>query len=588
MKRRTLIACWSLFLIAGCPDDTRIDDDAGPGDAASGGDRASADSSARVDGSAADAPDDAAGADAWTLACPADDAYEPNDDAAHAASLAHPGPYRNQMIACDADDWYAITAPASFGISVQLTFVASVNLDLELYRAADAVTPIDTSTGLSGSEAVYHERFEQETPLLVRVRNLDLPATAAYQLTITFHQNGLCDGDTASEPNDTPQTAAALTVPATLSGLEGCDAEDWYGFSVPADNGLSVELTHDPAQANLDLYLYQASDPTSPLASRTDYAPRKLVAHELFASETAVLVRVHNASYPGPRTGYTLAIALHPGGYCVDDNSEPNDSAAAATDISGQLLSGVLCRDNVDFYQFMLAEPGPGSRVVITADQRLDARLTAAGSATPLATAVESTTADGHRYTFTFDSAADSTYVVRLAKASGVVAVGVNYAFAAIKGTPPANDTCTQASAITTGTDVAGSTTNANDDVWFAAGSASCTGSDSDGPDVFYRLTVPASAGAQIRLTAQQPFVFYLIDDCTSRCCYAGAEVAGQYTILDYANTGASDQDLFLGVDGRGPATEGSFTLRVDLGAAGAVDGGHCVPNLAPDGGSGG
>lgn len=583
------LSCLCLLLTPGCPDDTKLDAGGGPTDAGSGSDRAGVDGGAG-DSAGSDAVSDAAGSDAWVLACPTDDVYEPNDDASSAVALPRPGPYLGQLIACDADDWYSITVPAGFGVAVQLTFVASVNLDLELYQAASTTAPIDSSAGLSGAESVFHELFEQATPILIRVHNGSLPDTTAYQLTLTFYQNGLCASDTQYEPNNTAPTAAALAAPGTFSNLMGCDAEDWYGFSVPANNGLSVELNHDPADANLDLYLYAASDPTSALVARTDYAPRKLVSYELFAAETPVLVRVNNSSYPGPRATYSLAVAFWPGGYCVDDNSEPNDDAGAAAAVtSGQ--SGVLCRDNVDYWQFTLTEPGPNSRVVITSERALDLQLTVAGDSTPLATAVEETTVDGQRYTFTFTSAAATTYVVRVAKASGVTSVAVGYAFAAIKGTPPANDTCATAIAATIDADFTGSNRNAVNDVEFASGSASCVGNRAAGPDVFYALTLPAGQAAIIQLTGAPNFEIYLIDDCGSHCCYAGSVIGNGMTttILNYLNDGMSDLPLLLGVDGRGAGNESSFTLNVQFGGGSTPDGGSgCRADQALDGGSGG
>jgi len=580
-------ACLFLPLTTGCPDDTKTDADNGPSDARSGSDRGGADGSSS-DSAGTDVGRDAAGSDAWVLACPTDDGYEPNDEAGSAAALPRPAAYLGQLIACDADDWYSITVPGDFGVKAEITFVASVNLDLELYEAASTTASIDSSAGLSGSESVFHELFEQATPILIHVHNGSLPGTAPYQLTITFYQHGLCASDVQYEPNNTAQTAAALTVPATLSNLMGCDAEDWYSFGVPANNGLSVELNHDPAAATLDLYLYAASDPTTALAARTDYAPRKLVTHELFASATPVLVRVNNSSYPGPRASYSLAIALWPGGYCLDDNSEPNDSAGAATTVSsGQ--SGVLCRDNVDYWQFTLPEPGPNSRVVLTSERQLELLLTVAGDSTPVATAVEETTADGYRYTFTFTSAASTSYLVRVAKASGVTAVAVAYSFAAIKGTPPANDSCATAIAATIDADFTGTNKNAVNDVEFIGGSASCVGNRAAGPDVFYSLTVPAGQAAIVQLTGAPNFEIYLIDDCSNHCCYAGSAISSgvSTTVLNYTNDGMSDLPVLLGVDGRGAGNESSFTLKVQFGGGSTPDGGSaCRADQALDAGT--
>ena len=49
-------------------------------------------------------------------------------------------------------------------------------------------------------------------------------------------------------------------------------------------------------------------------------------------------ILVENASFPGPRTDYTLDVATHPGGYCLDDGHEPNDSSGSNTTSPNEMV----------------------------------------------------------------------------------------------------------------------------------------------------------------------------------------------------------------------------------------------------------
>lgn len=591
-----LVLSLSLWAFAACPETTVVDaggaSDASIRDGNSHQDVANTDVLGSDSGSQDLASSDSATPDSFVLACPSDDIYEPNNSAGQAAPLEFPGPVSDTII-CDAEDWYTITVPAGFGLALRLDAdVNQADLDLFAYSASDASSPIGSSQDRDSREDLFVEYFAEASEVLIQVLNNDAPAEVEYRLVITFYLDGTCASDTAMEPNDSAAEAISLSPPEVNLALEACDAQDWYAVQVPAGNGLSAELRHDPADANLRFALYDPADLTTPLSEQQAYSPIKRLSEVLLVDATARLLLVENLDAPGPRGDYQLSVLLHPGGYCQDDNHEPNDSESMATDLNTGLVAAQLCLDNVDYYRFTLDNPGPGCRVSVShPGANLDLQLSVQGGA-----ALGSLSQDpsGESSTITFTSQASTTYILRVAKANDETAVGVSYNISALNGSPPANDSCGQAISLTPGTELEGTTIDANDDVSFAAASASCTGSDSDGGDVIYAVHIPAGQVLQAQLTTHQDLLLSLVDGCTTRCCYAGIDAEGADALNDvvetltWSNNTGLDQDLFLVVDSRGAMLSGDFRLQINLGAGGSNDAGSstCQADSVADAGS--
>lgn len=595
LKFSMLLAFLPSLLLFACPQSQVVDAGANSEAGTTGDGSAVNDSGINLDAgpdldaqSDANLADSSSQPDAFVLACPSDDVYEPNDSASEAAQLDHPGPVSDTII-CDDEDWYAITIPAGFGLGARLDIVGSSDLDLFVYAASDAQTPLDSSQTQHAREDVFAEMFAAATPLLLRVKNNDSARTAIYHLAITFYQNGTCASDTAMEPNDSPAEAVDLSLPAVNQALQACDAQDWYRLAVPADNGIDIELRHDPAEANLRLALFSADDSSTPLDEAQAYSPVKHISRELVTEATDFLLLVENLDYPGPRGDYQLSAVLYPGGYCLDDGHEPNDEASLATPLD-TLLAGTVCKDNVDYYSFSLDHPGTDSRVRVDhPGAKLDISLSEAGG-----NELGTTSLDDDRTTITFTSQANSSYILRIAKAADESSVGVNYNIGEIKGHPPENDNCQSAIALIPGAEaVSGTTINAYDDVRFNSASASCSGSDSDGGDVVYSITVPAGQHLQAKLTMHQDLLLTLVDSCAERCCYAGVDAEGADELndvvetLEWSNTSSEDKDLFLIVDSRGAMLDGDFTIEALLSPvqAGDTQSESCMADTVADAG---
>ena len=399
-----------------------------------------------------------------------------------------------------------------------------------------------------------------------------------------------CDNDDSYEDNDEDSSAAAITAPGTIDNLMGCDEYDWYKFTVPAGNGLTVAINFTDAESDLDLAIYDAADATTTLDSSSGISDNEMVSVELFEASTDVLVRVKNFGYPDTAAAYSMVVTFHEGGYCENDNFEPNETAEAAHALEGRTASGILCPSDVDYYSFTLPTAGENASVTVSREaNQLDVQLFIQGSTDAIGVLTHDETDTSDKVTFT--SALDTTYILRIA--------GDNLAHYTLDITapPPSNDICDSALTLTPGTAVNGTTIDASNSYQFALGSDSCAGFDMDGLDVAYLVTVPAGQYLTASLDSSRDLAMYLLDDCATRCCWVGVDngFGGDQEVMTYHNISGAEQTLFLIVDSFSAYTQGDFSLLVDLAAsdpvvdAGSDDAGEepsaCMPDDVADAG---
>ena len=387
------------------------------------------------------------------------------------------------------------------------------------------------------------------------------------------------------EPNDSPETAVEIAVPSTHDDLVLCGGADWYALAAPPGQTLAVTITFDPGRVDLDLALFDAADATTPLISSTGYGGLERVELAPAAAARALLARVR--AYGGASAGerYDLAIELTAIASCDDDDDEPNDVASEATSMMGQALDRVLCPGDSDHYRFLQPRPGAACRLIAFSAAPLDLALRREDSTTPLGTAVRDPASGAARVTF--DCAADVAYLVEVSAPDG--AAPIAYSLFTL-GARPANDRCDGATPLPPGAEVIGSTLDADDDLSFAGGFGSCTGWADRGGDLAYRVSIAAGQTMAARLSSGADLALYLLDDCASRCCWAGADLApgGAVELVGHLNTTGAPQELYLIVDSFDLTVAGDFTLSVELDPIdGGVDAGQvsaCQPDMVDAG----
>jgi len=271
--------------------------------------------------------------------CVDDDAREDNDDSSSPSALTAAGAVPG-LVGCD-EDWYSFSVPAANGVSVDIDFLdADANLNLYLYDAAATTTSLHSSTSSTDNESTYLEVVDQATQLLIRVDNSDESnyLTADYTLTVGLHPGSYepCANEDSYEPNDDEVRAAPITAPGTLADLLGCDQEDWYSFTAPANNRVTVDIAFLDDDADLDMSLYDASDTSFSLDSSSSTSDNETVEASAFCEDKPLFVKVRNFDFGNELSAtYTMTVTFTPedcNTTTTDAGTTPTDSGTTPTD----------------------------------------------------------------------------------------------------------------------------------------------------------------------------------------------------------------------------------------------------------------
>ena len=106
---------------------------------------------------------------------------------------------------------------------------------------------------------------------------------------------------------------------------------------MPANNSVTVDITFLHADADLDLSIYDAAEPTSSLESSAGVSDNESVCVDAFEAETPVLVKVRNFDFPDQTANYTMTVTFSSdscGGPPPSDAGVQPDSASG-TDSGG-------------------------------------------------------------------------------------------------------------------------------------------------------------------------------------------------------------------------------------------------------------
>lgn len=213
------------------------------------------------------------------------------------------------------------------------------------------------------------------------------------QISVTSGGTGSCTPD-PNEPNEDLATATPLTAGTVTKSI--CESQqgvydiDIYKVTVAAQTELTVELTFDGTQVDLDLYILDAEG--NFLAASESVASPEHASYVETGGRDLYIGVVGFGDVP-IKAAYSLTVALGPAptNVCTDDSYEPNDTPATAKPVPSGAVA--ICGGDTDFWTLPV---GCGQRVEIGmditadgADDDLDMRLynTAAASGAPVATA---------------------------------------------------------------------------------------------------------------------------------------------------------------------------------------------------------
>lgn len=177
-----------------------------------------------------------------------------------------------------------------------------------------------------------------------------------------------CEDD-AQEPNDSLSAASAL-VESIITGQICAENADFY--RVPAIPGESVRVVldgfiHD--EGDLDLGVLTPAGAN--IASSAGVEDVESVEFCVPSEVAAFVIRVDG--YAGSQNAYLLSVEEGAGSCCLDDAAEPDDARALARELqSGDVVDGVVCGGNEDWFAVELVEAGTLSLALVFDDLAID------------------------------------------------------------------------------------------------------------------------------------------------------------------------------------------------------------------------
>ena len=236
------------------------------------------------------------------------DRFEPNDISVEAPDLLE-GTIEGTICAND-NDYYALRASAGETIRVTLEFVQDDG-DLQLHLLNGQSVPLVRSENIAGGREAISFTTTAAGTYYARIFGADRTVETSYTLTVGEPTTGECVED-ANEPNDTLETATAITTGVVFEDLQACDENiDWYRFSAGPNQDVIVRLNFSHAQGDLNLYV-AGSDGITPIGQSVTTTDNEEVA---FSAATPLTYYVRVVPAPGQEsTTYSLEINTDGGG----------------------------------------------------------------------------------------------------------------------------------------------------------------------------------------------------------------------------------------------------------------------------------
>ena len=208
------------------------------------------------------------------------------------------------LVACPGDeDWYRIDLHAGDGLEADVLFThANGDIDAALYKldADGSLVYVDGSVSVDDNETVYERRASTDATYYIKIYAFD-PIRNDYALTVNVFQG--CTDDLegfAGEQNDTK--LEAVDMPPVGDSRQICDYDDdWYMFTVDAQQNVRVDAIFTHADGDLDMALFR-DDSDVAIATSAGIADGESIEEVL--ERGTYYVRVYG--FNGARNKYTL------------------------------------------------------------------------------------------------------------------------------------------------------------------------------------------------------------------------------------------------------------------------------------------
>ena len=433
----------------------------------------------------------------------------------------------------------------------------------------------------------------------------------AFALDVTLQDPPAGDSCDTATSIASPGTLTATTVgfindynpPAACTNYAAAGPDRVYSITVPAGQRLMVTLTPD-AGYDASLYLIDGSTAANCTGTVTcldgsdGSGPETVSWTNGGAGDATVFIIVDgfNADDYGGFTLDTVVATPPAGDNCATAEATTVGSHAGQTTVGfGNDYAGGSSSNGCTSYD---SGPDRVYSITVPAGKVLTATVTPDGGsnyyasvyfvegpaancdASPrLCLAADAGSATGEAATAAWanQSGTDKLVFIVVDGYASSSPTGGPFTLDVVIGDPAAGETCATATAIVTPGQLTGQTTVGyiHD---YASTDASCTDAQASGPDRVYSISVPAGQKLTVTVTPTTSFdpVLYLVAGPAASCtatptCLIGADDGGAGTGSTYAetvewtNSGASAQEVFIIVDGYNASSSGTFTLDTTL-----------------------
>ncbi len=282
----------------------------------------------------------------------ADDAFEPNETCAGAASIGT-GLTTGLNIDVGLEDWYMINVAAGDEIQVDFLFL-NADGDVDLRLEAPCGTFRASSTSVSDNEsATWTNTTGVAQDVFIRANRFGSEFCTPYDIDITVTTPPVCVPD-AFEPNETCATAAPIGT-GTTTGLNiDPGTLDFYSINLAAGDAIQVDFTFLHADGDVDLRLEAPCGTTrASSGSVTDNESASWTNTTGVAQDVVIRANRFGSQLCTP---YDITIAITTPPSCVDDDASTNDTCATAQSISAGSSLRTVTDVSEDWYTISVAD----------------------------------------------------------------------------------------------------------------------------------------------------------------------------------------------------------------------------------------
>ena len=279
-----------------------------------------------------------------------DDGFEDNDTCGTATPLSLPSSNSGLVVTKADPDYYSFDIPAGSTVTASALF-SHAQADVDIYLLTDDCTvAYDSGISISDNETVSFTNCGA-TPLPVKLAVLVFSGSVGdcsdYDLVITTE--AVCSDDPLAG-NDSCATAFNLSTGLSINlVVNRCAPSDYYRLNLIPGETIDLEMTLNPAEADLDLLLFRDD--------ATCGDPAELIAGSFNLGATESILYTNKS---GQQQSYILVVDTFAFNSGVDCTGYVLDYAiGASTEVGSNFCSAVLNSSGFGAHMF-----GTGSNVV--------------------------------------------------------------------------------------------------------------------------------------------------------------------------------------------------------------------------------